>query len=71
MVVISISYPPQESRYHNYSSATPSASASPSLTENSSDQFPSLLQVNSDGDTIATTKQGKYSFFQVNSDQRF
>jgi len=59
MVVITISYP-HPSRF-NYNLAS-STSVSPALTDSSSEPLPSLLQVSSDGDTIAATKQGKILF---------
>lgn len=60
MVVITISYPHQP-RF-NYSPLTPSTSVSPTLTDSGSEQLPSLLQVSSDGDTVAATKQGKCEY---------
>ena len=44
--------------FYNHS-LTSSTSVSPTLTDTSSEPLPSLLQVSADGDTLATSKQGK------------
>lgn len=60
MVVITISYP-HTPRYtnNNYNSRATSTSVSPTLSNTSSEQLPSPLQVSSDGETLTANKQGK------------
>ncbi|XP_021961036.1 uncharacterized protein LOC110856791 isoform X3 [Folsomia candida] len=59
MVVITISYP-HHPRF-NYNSFASSTSVSPTLTDSSgSERLPSLLQISSDGDTLAATKQEEW-----------